>query len=259
MRAPDTLRFTALALALLAISTTATASDWNWTLTPYGWAADVTANVTVNDREVIDAEVDFSDLIDDADFAGMLHLEGNQGSFGFYADAVFADFGDEPRIYQRPNLPFPIEAESDLEMTILEAGGVWYPGGEGKGFGVHYGARVIDLDQEIDVLLVGGLPTDRRVVDVSETLVDGLVGARYVSEFGDGWSFALSGDVAAGDTDGSFSALAVFGYHFGASDQYALRFGYKHLAIEIENEDRLAEVETEFTMSGPVLGFTFRF
>jgi hypothetical protein len=235
----------------------ANASDWSWTLTPYAWLTDVTVDVEVNDREVIGAEVDFSDLIDDADFAMMGHLEGRRDKLGLFADLIVTDFGDEPRIYDRGGLP--IQAESDLEMTILELGGVWYQGGDGTGFGVHYGARMIDVDQEIDILLVGGLPTDRRIVDASSTLFDGLVGVRYLSTFSDGWSFAAWGDVATGGTDFTWSAALVFGYHFGAQDQYALRFGYRHLAIELEADDRNADVENEFAMSGPLVGFSFNF
>jgi hypothetical protein len=246
-----------LAFAPLVIPASVNASDWSWNLTPYVWGSDVTLDAEVNDQEIISGEVDFSDLIDDADFAIMAHLEGKRDRFGVFADLIVTDFGDEPRIFDRPNVT--IQAKSDLEMVILELGGVWYPGGDGTGFGVHYGARIIDVDQEIDIVLVGRLPTDRRIVDVSTTLVDGLVGVRYSSELSDDWSFAAWGDVGSGGTDGTWSAAAVFGYHFGAEDQFALRFGYRHLAIEIEEDDRLATVESEIAMSGPQVGFSFTF
>lgn len=246
-----------LALALLAIPASVSASEWSWTLTPYGWASDITVDVKVNDQEVIGGEVDFADLLDDLDFAFMLHFEGKRDRVGVFADLLLTDLGDEPRIFDAGGLT--IQAESDLEMTILELGGVYYPGGGGTGFGLHYGARVIDVEQEIDIRAIGPFSPDRRIVDVSATLVDALVGVRYHSTFAHGWSFAAWGDIAGGGTDGSWSAAAVLGYHFGARDQFALSFGYRHLAFEIEEDDRLAEVETEIAMSGPLVGFSFAF
>jgi hypothetical protein len=248
-----------LALALLAFPAAANASDWSWSLTLYGWGSDIKADIDINDREVIDAQVDFEDLLDDLDFGFMFHLEGRRGKHGLFADFYTVDLGDEPRIIQRPNLPFPIQAESDLEITIIELGGVYYPGGEGGKFGVAYGVRMIDSDQEIDILLVGGLPTDRRIVDVTSTLYDGMLGVRYSTTYDSGWSFALWGDVAGGGTDFGWSAAALLGYDFGQRDQYAVRFGYRAMEFQFEEDTRGARVETDLTWSGGLIGFTFRF
>ncbi len=252
-------RYIVLALALLVIPTAATASDWSWSLTPYAWIADINATVDINDQEVIDGEVKFDDLVDDVDFATMIHLEGRRGKHGLFGDLIFLDIGDRARVIQRPNLPFPIQAESDLELTHLEFGGLYYPGGEGGKFGVAYGVRMINADQKIDVVLVGALPTDRRIVTTTSTLYDAMLGVRYSSTYDSGWSFAFWGDVATGDTDLTWSAAGVFGYDFGQRDQYAIRFGYRFLEFQFEEDARNAKVESDITMSGPLVGFTFRF
>ena len=254
MKTSSPYRSIVLALALLAIPTAASASDWSWNFTPYAWLPNASADVQVNDREILDVEVDFDDLIDDADFALMAHLEGRRGKLGLFVDAVIGDFGDEPRNFSLG--PLPVTAESDLELTLIDVGGVWYPSEDG-GFGIHYGVRLIDLDQEVDFLRVGPIPTDRRVYEVARTEVDGLVGFRYLSEISGGWSFAFAGDYSAGGSDGSWGTWLVLGYHFGSDDRYGLRFGYRYLEIELGDEDRSARVETTFALSGPVLGFTF--
>jgi hypothetical protein len=256
MKTFSTYRPIVLALALLAIPTAATASDWSWNLTPYGWLLDATASVQVNDQEVISGELNFNDLLDDTDFALMAHLEGRRGKLGMFADIFIVDLGDEPRNFSLGRVPFT--AESDLELTIIDVGGVWYASEDG-GFGIHYGVRLIDIDQEIDVRGVGPIPTDRRIYEVARTEVDGLLGFRYLSEFSESWSFAFAGDFSTGGSDGSFGGFLVFGYHFGSEDRYGFRFGYRHLAIELGDEDRAAKVETEIELSGPVLGFTFGF
>lgn len=47
-------------LALIAAfgSGPASAGDWQWTITPYGWLADVGLDVTVNDRDVLGGGVE---------------------------------------------------------------------------------------------------------------------------------------------------------------------------------------------------------
>ena len=257
MRSASPYRRVLLALALLALPAAAGASDWNWNLTPYLWYLDATLDVTVNDREIFGTTVEADDLLDDADFAIMLHFEGRRGKVGVFADLLVADLGDEQR-----NIavgPIPITAEADPELTILDVGGVWHPGDEENGFGVRYGLRLIDLDQELDVQLVGQLSTNRRLYELARTEIDGLVGLRYLTELSESWSFAAAADVSAGGSDGSWTAWLVFGYHWGSNDQYAVRFGYKHQELEIGDEDRTATVETNLELSGPVVGFTFGF
>ena len=243
-----------LALALLAIPTAATASEWSWKLTPYAWLADVTVDLEVNDREIFSREIDFDDVLDDLDFALMAHLEGRRGKLGVFADLIFGDFGDEPRNFSLG--PVPITAKADPELTLLDLGGVWHPSEDG-GFGIHYGVRLIDIDQTLDIRGFGPLPTDRRIIDFTRTEYDGLLGFRYLSEFSQGWSFAFAADYSAGGSDGSWGTWLVLGYHFGSEDRYGLRFGYRYLEIELEGEDRAAKVETELELSGPLLGFTF--
>ncbi len=246
----------ALALALLAVPASASAGDWSWNLTPYAWLPEVTGDVQVNDQEVIGGQISAKDLLDDADFALMAHLEGRRGKTGIFADIVFGDFGDEPRDFGLG--PIPITAESDLELTLLDVGGVWSPSEDG-GFGIHYGLRLIDVDQEIDTRLVGPFPTTRRIYEISRSEVDGLLGFRYLSKSSTRWSFGAWGDISAGGSDGSWNAFLVAGYHFGSRDQYAVRVGYRHMEIELGDEDRAARVETDIVLSGPLVGFTFGF
>jgi len=68
-----------------------------------------------------------------------------------------------------------------------------------------------------------------------------------------------AGAVGAGGTDLSWSAAAVFGYHFGARDQFGVKFGYRHLAFEFEKENGPVTVKSDFAIGGPLIGFTFGF
>ena len=126
MEAYELFRTLILALALLAIPMSATASGWDWSLTPYGWAADVSLGAKVNDREIIDSEIDFKDLLDDTDFFLMLHFEGKREKAGLYPDLIVMDLGDEPRFFDTRGPT--IEAKSDLEMMIFGRIVNWFSG-----------------------------------------------------------------------------------------------------------------------------------
>ena len=243
-----------LGLVLLAIPATATASDWSWNFTPYAWTPTIGVDVKVDDRTIFDRNVSIGNVIDDLDFAFFAHLEGRRGKLGVFADAVVGDFGDEPRNFSLG--PLPITAESDLELTLIDVGGVWYPSEDG-GFGIHYGVRLIDIDQELDIRGVGSLPADRRIIELARTEVDGLVGFRYLSQLAESWSFAFAADYSAGGSDGSWGTWLVLGYHFGSDDRYGFRFGYRHLEIELGDEDRSAKVETDIEFTGPVQACEF--
>ena len=129
----------------------------------------------------------------------------------------------------------------------------------GSGLSLYFGGRVIDVDQEIDLDLPELLGGKRRVVDASATSYDGLLGVRGTSRFGDGWSFSIWGDVASGSTDFTWNAAALFGYRFGEDDDYVLHVGYRIMQIELDEEDQLAEVETEIEFAGPLVGFSWLF
>jgi hypothetical protein len=177
-------------------------------------------------------------------------------------DLYYADLGDDDR---RFTLPGPAEgtlvAKGDLEMTILEGGGLFNPRGDGTGFTLIYGARVVDLDEEIDVRydLPGPLPDPDRRYSASTTLVDGLVGARWVAPFADRWSFVLRADASAGGTELTWNSMIGLGWSFGAEGRYTIFGGYRYMEIEFEEEDASAELELQNKLGGFITGLRIAF
>jgi hypothetical protein len=249
------------AACLLFAATPATADDWTWNLTPYAWFTDVGADVSIHDHEIAESEVDVADILDDTDFLLMLRFEAQKGSHGLFGDLFFVDLGDEDR--HRP-LPGPaggeLVAKSDLEMTILDVGGIYNPRGDGLGFALLYGARILDLDQEIDARVEAGpITTPSRRIEASGTLLDGLLGVRYVGQVSDRWLFNFRADASAGGSELTWSALAGAGWTFGEGGRHALLGGYRYMEIEFEEEDQRAEVETQLKLAGPYFAVKFGF
>jgi hypothetical protein len=71
--------------------------------------------------------------------------------------------------------------------------------------------------------------------------------------------FTVRGDVGTGDTDQAVNASAYLGHRFGREQRFTVLAGYRHLDLEMDDDNELVEVSTELTMSGPALGLAFSF
>src|SRR5262245_44985658 len=169
-------------LITLATTGAAAASDWQWSVTPYAWATDVGADVSINDRQVADVTIDFDDLAEDLSFTTQGHVEGLRGRHGVMLDVYYVHLADDDKRFA---LPAPLAGEAvaggDLTLTIVDVGGIFNPRGDGEGFSLLYGGRAVGRDIEVDArFAVAPGVTLARGYEVSETLYDALLGARYI-------------------------------------------------------------------------------
>jgi len=95
-------------------------------------------------------------------------------------------------------------------------------------------------------------------VESSPALTDGFIGLRYTGMFSERWGYGIRGDIATGGTEQTLNGIIGFSYHFGKSGRYSLRLGYRYMAMEIEEEENGAKIETDMTMSGVYAGFVFQ-
>src|SRR5690606_37291008 len=92
----------------------------------------------------------------------------------------------------------------------------------------------------------------RRALNVDRHYLDFLVGARYQWRLSDRWDVVLRGDLSRGATDGTWSVSTMAVYR---TDRGMWLFGYRHLQAKLGN-DRL---QAKISMSGPQIGYAFRF
>lgn len=264
LRKPGFKLMTTTVLALLAavsLSRTAAASDWEWSFTPYIWATNVGADVSINDRQAADKEIDFSDLAEDLEFAAQGHLEGRRGRHGAMLDVFYVHLADDDKSFA---LPAPLAGEAlvdgDLTLTIVDLGGVFNPRGDGEGFSLLYGGRAVDRDIELDArFAVAPGVTLAKSYGVSETLYDALLGARYVGRITPRWTYAVQADASTGGTELTWDTLAAFGYSFGDSGRYTLIAGYRYMDIEFEKDNNLGNIDAQVTLSGFISGLKIKF
>ena len=252
------LRSTLVLCGLLAAATRAHAADWEWTLVPYLWGAGIAMDVSVNDEPVFGADIAFDDLLDKLEFGALVHFEGRRGKAGLFLDLVYLDVGASQVTVARPTLPGGTRADTDMSTVLFELGGFYRLSGDTSGLDLLFGARAIDVDMTLDISLPPPLTATTQVSE-SDTFTDAFAGLRYQAPLGDRWSFIVRGDAGAGETELAWNAHALVGYNVGNQKQNAVYFGYRHMEIEFKDSDNSASVEADLTMSGPVMGFAFRF
>jgi len=249
----------ALIVGTLPIVEEATAAEkWKWSLTPYIWLTDVGVDVSIHDRQVVNTTIDVKDLAEDIAMTFQVHAEAQRGTNGLLFDAFYVKLSKDTKTVSLPTPPGGTAVlDADIAMTILEAGGIFDAKGDQEGLQLLYGARIIDQSADIDAQFTpSGGPPGSRSFEPSDTVYDGLLGVRWIKRFGRGWSTSLRGDISAGGTEFTWNVNTTLAYAFGKDGRFAATGGYRRLEAEFKEQD---SVESEMTLSGPVIGFRFLF
>jgi hypothetical protein len=247
----------ALATLLLAGSGEALAGDWSWSVTPYLWATDVGVDVAIDDVDVVSQEIPIEELVKDVETIAQVRVEARHGAFGLFADLFDVTLSDDAATIALPNGAGTVTLEPEMGMTIFDLGGIWDSNGDGHGLQLLYGARLLDQRAEIDAAfeLANGATMEREY-EVDETLLDGLVGVRFLGRIDARWGFEVGADASTGGSELTWSAASSVGYTFGPAGRYTVTAGYRHMEVEFDTDE---PVEAVMTLSGFVAGFRFAF
>ena len=247
----------AIAAATAAMAGSASAEEWNWAVTPYVWTTDLGMSLSVAERELVDTEIAFEDLIEKVDGASMIRVEGMRGRHGMSFDLFNVELVDKLAT-SLPNAPSTaLDLDFGVGMTILDATGIYDLNGRDEGFSLLYGARVIEMRNDIDAILSdGGFAVGTRSFDTTDRFVDALVGFRFARELPHNLSYEVHVDVSTGDTELTWSAGPTLSYRFGDGHQYEVTAGYRMMDIDFETAE---PVEADMSMSGLSVGFRINF
>jgi hypothetical protein len=253
----------AMTSLLFLVAESASAEEWEWTIAPYIWASDVELDLAINGSPVLEGDISAKDLIDKTDAAFMGHFEGRKGHWGMYFDSIFLKLSDDTLIPVGPGGPIlgDLGAEAGMKLKLYELAGVYRFGDldAATSFDLITGLRVVDLEVDVALTLPG--PAMNRVeISTSPTKTDLLIGGRLIGNFSERWHWVLRSDYSFGGTQGTFNAMALVGYTFGQSGLFSLDLGYRYMSLDMKGTTaRRAEARSKIKMSGPVLGFVFRF
>lgn len=244
------------ATALFFTAGTAHASDWKWSVTPYAWATDVGVRVDVDDRSVVDETISIADLMEDLDTIAQVRVEAQNGVHGVYLDLFDVTLSDDATTVTLPH-GGTATFSPEMGMTIAELAGLFDPRGDQQGWQLLYGARILNQRAEIDATFdpVAAPAIDRRY-DIDDSMVDALLGIRFIHRFDSRWSIAAKADLSAGGTDLSWSTGATAGYTLGETGRYTVTAGYRYMDVDFATAEK---VEAEMTLSGFVAGLRIAF
>jgi len=253
--------------AIIAISAftpqPSNAQGIDWTIAPYIWLPGVTLDTTVESDPIVEPDVSLDGLIDKLDGVFMGHFEGRGEHFGLFGDMIYLSLADSNVISIGPGGPIlgDLTTDTSLTLKLYEIGGVYRIGNDDSGssmFDILLGVRVVDVDQNINLILPGPGATP---VNLSNTVSESDVffGGRLIGKFTDKWHYKARADIGGGGTSGTFNIFGAVGYTFGQTGLFSLDLGYRYMTIKLKNNEDGTSTETNITLSGPLLGFIFTF
>jgi hypothetical protein len=243
------IRATACALVLAAPGAPILAQDGGWTF-------DVSANLWFNDTKVttdtpfgpVDAELSFSDAIQDLDFAFMGTTEARKGPWGLIGDLLYFRLtADGPS----PQGVLFSGASARTEMTVVSAYAT-YRVYETPMAAIDLGVGARAFWTSLDTTLQGAsAPSESFSQD--KDWVDPLVAARVRVAFNEKWFGTLMADGGGTSDTETWQGLATVGYSL--NDSWAFQGGYRYMKAEWDTS--LGQSSLEF--SGPIVGVAYRF
>jgi len=240
---PRRLRALLSGLVLLCGSTVSAASDadhWEFSLTPYLWAAGITGNVAAGGSEAppIDPDYNFFAL-DNLQAALFIGFGARKGQWSFNTDFIHIGFSDDYSLG-------PLGAEVTLDADALE---------------LSAGYRLNNLADTQLVVGVRGISIDAGIVLTpgpdgadGKTWWDPIVGLQHHRSFGEHWGMLLRGDIGGFNVASKITVngLAAATYRF--NNRFTMLMGYRYLGLDFKDGDFVTDLE----VYGYAIGLNFR-
>lgn len=233
----------------------APAASWALQITPYLWAAGLEGDFSPFRRvPTIGIEKSFSDVIDDLNFGGFINLWGRYENFVFSGDLMYVDTTDSKVIGALPVLgPTPgLGADVDTrQFTSTVQAGYRVLRTPRFTFDVLAGARFWHISTEV-AINYGPFSLSH---DENFGWVDPVIGARAFYRITDKLSLQAQADLGGLDVGSKFTWQAMGTLNYILTDRLSASAGYKMLEVDYDSDGHVFDT----TLSGPVLGMTYRF
>jgi hypothetical protein len=236
------------AIVVFAAADARAGDTWQWSITPYIWATDISEDLLLRGTVVGGGDTDFDDLVDLIEASLQLHFEGTREHWGLFADVSHVELSDS----ETGEMGFS-RLDVDIEDTVVEAGAIYRPGGRSGRLDLLVGTRYLAVVEDYR-FQIADLPPYGASID--EDYLDFLMGARYHIPLSDRWMISLRGDVSTGGTDYTWTAQGMLGWRFGARRNSAVFVGYRYRDMKYTKADVL---EVQKALSGLGLGVRLGF
>lgn len=222
--------------------------EWTFTVAPYFWAAGISGDVGQFGLPTVHISPDFSDILNNLDFAAMAIAEARNDRFSIVGDVMYT------KLSVGRQTPLGVLASS-ANVTSETFAGLLAAGysvlSSDSGFlDVVAGARIWSAKTELS--FSGGLIDGLSASD-SATWVDGMAGIRGRYSLTDQVYLTGWGMVGAGGADLDWDVAGAIGYEF--NDSIAAIAGYRALGVDYSDDGFVFDV----VQQGPILGLLVRF
>lgn len=251
-------RTAAAALALIGLfaavpthaqEQTGTAGEWEFSVTPYLWAAALDGTSRVGQQPSADISASFTDILDNLDLALMGTAEARRDRFSLFGDVVYVSLSDSTA------LPGPQFSRARVEIDSFFATlGAGYTVVETANANVDLNIAGRYWSQSNKISFSAGTEPARSA-DVTEVWFDPMIGgaARYSWDNGVFVSGrALIGGFGIG-SDIAFDGVASVGYAF--NDTISASLGFRWLSVDYDDDDFTYDVD----QYGPIAGLRISF
>ncbi len=217
---------------------------WEFTIVPYLVAAGMDGSITVKGIEA-DVDVPFSDIIDNLDFAAMVHFDMRNERWVLSSDIFYVDLEGSNDLALG-------SATVSVQQTLFEVAGGYRIS---PAFTLLAGARWVDLENRIRYT------GEILVEDVSagKSWIDPFIGVHVMAPLSQRWWFGARGDIGGFGVGSEMAWQAYADLGFRASDLVSVFLGYR--AIDMDHEDGSGRDLFRYDMliAGPQIGVAFSF
>ncbi len=225
-----------------------TDSDWEFYTSPYIWMAGFGIDTrAVGPVPSTSVKIDFSEVLENLNIALENTFEARKGRFVALVDFnYFSLSADE-------GLSGPVFTKADMDMeSILSVAAVGFQlvDHDPIAFDVLAGAQVVWMDVDASIKGPGSVSASD-----SDTLIDPIIGFQSKINLGSGIFLSSAGMIGGFGVESKLTWQLFGGVGWQANDWLALRAGYRHWQLETEGNGLIETV----TMTGPIIGATFRF
>jgi len=243
------LRFFGLLCGLLPVAAQAQESDWTYIANIYAWVPGLDASVDTP-LGFLNSRSTGSDVLDNLDMAFMGTFEARRDQWGFLVDGVYA------KLSTSKDTPFGLafsQGDISTKLGAVSAYALYRSYDSDRlSADIGFGLRTFHVDMDVD-LRANAAPSDRSFgCDKTWTLP--LVAGRFTAPLGEKWFTVAYFDYGQTSSDETtWQGVATVGYRF--NERWAVQAGYRYMELEQE----FGGMDTEMSLSGPVIGLNIRF
>ena len=228
--------------------------DWQYAIEPYVLATSISGDTSAGRVAGVPVDVDFSDILENLEMAGMLHFEAaHRSGWGLILDYGFMDLGADKSVALGGIL------DAGVKQGILEAIATRQIDVNSGSLEALAGIRRWDnkVKVSLDPMIWSGSVSKR----IDEDWIDPVVGLRWTTEFAQDWRLRMRGDIGGFGVGADFTWSASATAIYGISDRFELEFGYRALDVDYDNEKGSGDGRFVYdtTTHGPLVGLIINF